>query len=413
MLLIFFESMNQTTLLTIGDGEDYSVDIVDNGLEAQRSGTGSGGGSSSGVSDLDTKRPLTPSGEEGEASGEPEPKRRRVDADSSSEQHDDEGDGDSDSGADDPPIATVSRSHGNGNPHPFDSLPDGRTTHSSLQCSYRAKARTFFSDVENYKALERFVLHRDGDTVYSVFVYFIMRYSKGKLFPTRHADDRDAGPRHVHCPYHDYTVAVNKYQKLFYNFEDKVGSGKLVWGNIVNPRVLACPEHGPISLPLAKLVALQWAISLGFDELFWKDYDKYFNLYTKFSETTRARYVGTHKEKRRALRNEAEAIVRERIQEEAKTKAEKLGDKPKQKGRKKRMTKRRPIQFTRRQRAEIAELIQERDLANKAKQRRERAARKKTRSNKSGLKGSAGSIVLNGLAPTCTAMSEPVLPEFV
>lgn len=392
------------TVLTIGEGNQYSLDVRDNEVGTRSSGSSSSSGE---PGNLGAKRPACSSGEEEGG----RVKRVRAESGCSSEDRDDGSCGNPDPS--DLSIAPVSRSNGNDPTGLFDPIPEGRTTHSSLQCSYRAKARTFFSNMENYEALSRFVFHRDGDTVYSVFVYFIMRYSKGKLFPTRHADDRDAGPRHVHCPYHDYTIAVNKYQKLFYNFEDKVGTGKLVWGNIVNPRVLACPDHGAISLPLAKLVALQWAISLGFDELFWKDYDKYFRLYTKFTESTRARYVGTHKQKRRALRSEAEAIVRERIQEEARSKAEKEVGVPKQKSRKKRVAKRRPIQFTRRQRAEIAELIQERDLANKAKQRRERASRKKTRSSKSAMKGSVGSIVLNGLAATCSSVSDPGLPEFI
>lgn len=283
---------------------------------------------------------------------------------------------------------------------PNTELPAGHCTFPVLQKKYREKVAKFFAQKENYDALSRIVLHRDGEEVSAVLLYFIMRHSKGKLYSTIRASDRGTDNWHVYSPFDQYNNALKKYQKRFYNFEDKVGSGDLVWDNIANPRFLVAPQHGPISLPLAKLIALYWAIDYGFDELFWRNYEGLKEKYRAFMEQTKRRYTENHKRKQKRVRAEVEAEIiddreeKKRKQQEEEERARKeeeeriategnSEEKPTRKRRRRRKlkleSKRRPTRFTRKERRFIAERIRELNLKKLAIAREERAKKKKQR----------------------------------
>lgn len=283
-------------------------------------------------------------------------------------------------------------------------LPSGHCTFPVLQKKYREKVAKFFAKKENYDALTRIVLHRDGEEVFAVLLYFIVRHSKGKLYSTIRAADRGTDNWHVYSPFDQYNNALKKYQKRFYNLEDKVGSGDLVWDNIVNPRFLVAPQHGSISLPLAKLIGLYWVIDYGFDELLWRNYEGLKEKYKTFTEQTKRRYTENHKRKQKRVRAEVEAEIidtreeekkrKKREEEEAAAAAEEAAknqegeeggnneEKPRKRRRRRKLkleSKRRPTRFTRKERKFIAERIRELNLKKLAIAREQRANKKKQR----------------------------------
>lgn len=283
---------------------------------------------------------------------------------------------------------------------PATDLPAGHCTFPVLQKKYREKVAKFFAQKENYDALTRIVLHRDGEEVFSVLLYFIVRHSKGKLYSTIRAADRGTDNWHVYSPFDQYNSALKKYQKRFYNLEDKVGSGDLVWDNIVNPRFLVAPQHGSISLPLAKLIGLYWVIDYGFDELLWRNYEGLKEKYKTFTEQTKRRYTENHKRKQKRVRAEVEAEIidtreeeKKRIKREEEEQQQKAvegqqqqeGDseeKPRKRRRRRKLkleSKRRPTRFTRKERRFIAERIRELNMKKLAIAREERANKKKQR----------------------------------
>lgn len=257
----------------------------------------------------------------------------------------------------------------------------------TLHYMYRRKLSSFFADPENYKRLETFVYHKDTEEVYSIFLFFLVRVCESKFLHTIRSYDRKEKRQTVYCPKDEYNRALRKYQKRFYNFEDKAGQGDVFWKGVRNPRFLVAAKNGPISLPIAKLIALYWAIDYGFDVVFWKRYDEVKEQYVNFVQKTKKRYTETHKNKKKRIREEEEEAViqeRKRKEEEEIQRRIALGlPVKKTKRRKKNSTSvsRPPTRLTRVERQVVANRINARNLKEAVDRRQERALKKKRKSS--------------------------------
>lgn len=185
----------------------------------------------------------------------------------------------------------------------------------ALQDRYKRKVELFFANIDNYRRLEKFVLHRH-QKIFLVLQYFIIRYKPRCVYPCQPTYDN--GPKInalgnpvylFYRPKNEYTRALKKYKKKYFNFEDKVGAGNLVWNNLTNPKFLVSPENGNISLTLPKVNALYWTIQYGFDVVFWDNYDTINTSYEEYTAMTKRRYTEAHKKKKQIIRREMEALV--------------------------------------------------------------------------------------------------------
>lgn len=255
----------------------------------------------------------------------------------------------------------------------------------ALHRIYRNKVAKFYRNKENYRRLEAFITHRDTD-VCSVFLHFIVRYCETKFIHTVRASDRDTKPQKqsVYCPKDEYTRALRKYQKCYYNFEAKAGEGDIFWKGVRNPRFHVSPENGPISLPIAKLIALYWAIDFGFDTVFWTKYNDVKEQYRQFVRKTKLRYTETHKNKKKRIRKEEEELVikeRKEKEEEEKRKRIEAGLPPKKRTRRRKkdgpVSTRQPTRLSRKERRVVVQRIKARNLKSAAERKEERAKNKK------------------------------------
>jgi hypothetical protein len=259
-----------------------------------------------------------------------------------------------------------------------------------LQKKYRRKTLDFFHNKGNYERLQEFIHHRD-QRIFSILLFFIIRYKPNDLcycqrtYETGPENNADGKPVFFfHRPKDEYTRALKKYKKRFYNFEDKVGTGDLVWENIRNPRFLVSPENGPISLPLAKVIALYWTIQYGFDTVFWEKYTNILTTYEAFTQKTKKRYTEAHKIKKQKLRSEIETqVIAERDKVKAEEENKRLKD-PSVKRRRQRdnnkKNNRRKTRLSREMRKKVTEMIQVRkDKIKEQTAKKDKTGRKRRR----------------------------------
>lgn len=286
-----------------------------------------------------------------------------------------------------------------------ESITSATSVRQELHKLYRTKVKTFFSKRDNYVRLERFVYHKDQN-IGSIFLFFVTKHCNEKLIHTIRSVDRNEYPPifKLYCPKDEYTRALRKYQKCFYNFEDKCGSGDIYWEGIRNPRFHVAPELGPISLPIAKLVAYMWAIDYGFDTVFWERYPEIKQSYQIHTTKTKRKYTEAHKRKKKRIRQEEEErIIKERENKESENPEEENENK-KRKRRKKRTPKneaanitRPPTRLSRQERKIVAERIKERNLKEAALKRDQRKRTKKRKSFKNSARTATtvGNVMVN------------------
>lgn len=182
-----------------------------------------------------------------------------------------------------------------------------RCTHVARQEAYRKRVTDFFRSRDHYVRLQG-ILNK-GESACAMLMYFVTKYSGNRVFSTTQG---------VFCPKDAYCDALRSHQKRFYNFESREGHGDLWYNGIQNPRVLANTEHGAIALPLPRLVALQWAIQMGFDEIFLREYKAIAAQYMEYTQAKKHKYTEAHKRKKKTLRAEMEKqVIDERRQLEA------------------------------------------------------------------------------------------------
>lgn len=254
----------------------------------------------------------------------------------------------------------------------------------ALHRIYRNKVLKFFGKKENYRRLEEFVTHRDTD-VYSIFLHFIVRHCDSKFIHTIRSTDRETKKQSVYCPKHEYTRALRKYQKCYYNFEAKAGEGNLFWKGVCNPRFLVAPQYGSISLPIAKCIALYWAIDFGFDTVFWSKYNEIREQYRTFVRKTKLKYTETHKNKKKRIRKEEEDLLieeRKRKQEEELKQRLDQGLPPRKRTRRRKkdtsgVKSRQPTRLSRKERKVVVQRIKARNLKQAVAKREERQKTKR------------------------------------
>lgn len=288
-----------------------------------------------------------------------------------------------------------------------------------IQGKYRESAARFFADKQNFDRLSRFFAHKDDD-IAAIVEFFVVRSPRMVLVSTLSASDRATDTWRVWNILDQYERALRKYRKHFYSFRDRAGSGKVRWEGMTNPKIIVAAEHGSLSLPLAKLLAFKWFIEYGFDAVFWERFDKTKKKFTEYTTEVKVRYTSAHKKKKTALRKEVEQeMLRERAEKEkarAKRKAAAAllddggdGDdyydsqdsgaessltgakskKPAHKS-KRRKPKKHPVtRFNHEERRHIKELIEKRQLAQRAQARKARikdnGRRKPTKKAQSGV----------------------------
>lgn len=184
-----------------------------------------------------------------------------------------------------------------------------------LQEQYRATTSKFFSNMENYTRLRKIVYHRD-ERIFSILLFFVIRYKDHSLYLCQRSynsgpevNDANKPVYSFYKPKDEYNRTLKKYKKRFYDFESKVGSGDLFWDGIRNPKFLVAPDNGPISLPLAKMIACYWSIEHGFDTVFWDNYPSILEHYEIFTLKTKKKYTEAHKQKKKKMRSEIEEKV--------------------------------------------------------------------------------------------------------
>lgn len=255
-----------------------------------------------------------------------------------------------------------------------------------LQQRYRANMATFFATTSNYERLARIVYNRD-DRIFSILLFFVIRYKTENIYPCQRT--YDTGPEvnkegkpvfFFYRPKEEYGRALKKYKKKFYNFEDKVGSGPLVWKGITNPKFHVSPDNGPISLPLAKLISVYWVIQYGFDVVFWDNYDNILSNYETFTYKTKRRYTEAHKKKKQQIRAEIEEQVIAERDRKIKEEAERNGRAKKKRRRKAFDNKnRRKTRLCRELRKQVTEMIQDRKRKIKEQNADDKKGKKRKR----------------------------------
>ena len=189
-----------------------------------------------------------------------------------------------------------------------------KTTYHTRQEAYRENVAKFFQLEDHYIRLTA-ILNR-GDTTCSMLMYFVTKFAGNKVYATNIG---------FFCPKDAYCDALRSHQKRFYNFESRAGCGDLWYNGIRNPRVMADPKQGSISLSLPRLVALQWAIQHGFDTLFLSQYKEISTSYQIHTQAKKKKYTEAHKKKKKNLRCEIETkVIHEREEREEQEKLEKL-----------------------------------------------------------------------------------------
>ena len=178
------------------------------------------------------------------------------------------------------------------------SIPPGHTTFLERQETNKRSVNEFFASQENYNALEAII--QEGENICSVIMYFVTEYSKNRVYQI----DGD-----VFCPNDSYRYALRSHLKRFYDFENRIGQGDLWYNGVLNPRVVANEERGPLALSLPRLVALQWFIKNKFDVMFWQRYPDVLASYDIFVSNKKQKYTETHKAKKKMLRQQIEAGV--------------------------------------------------------------------------------------------------------
>ena len=176
---------------------------------------------------------------------------------------------------------------------------DTETNFAVQQVGYREQAERFFSDPGRYERLRRIVVN--GDKMCSAVFFFVKEYEKGSLVQTKH--------KGIYCICDEYKNAITNHKKRYYNFESKEGKGELRWQGMTNPRVLVNAKMGSISLPLPRLVALQWFIQYDFDLLFWDNKEVISRAFVEFTSSVKRRYTEAHKNKKREARARMEKEV--------------------------------------------------------------------------------------------------------
>jgi hypothetical protein len=247
----------------------------------------------------------------------------------------------------------------------------GKTTFRERQDTHRESTSAFFSKLDHYQRLEKVVF--SGKTVYPMLMYFITEYSRNRMFVT---------PNGAACPRAAYTNALRSKQKRFYNFDSRQGKGDLWYNGIVNPVVLANSERGSIALPLPLLVALKWLIQEHFDTVFWEQYTLVRESYTHHAKSRKEKYMATHKNNKRELRQEVESVfIQEKKTRIRALQKKQMEQRDKDGGHRKRRRShaksRRDTRLSRPERAEVFRLIQEEKVRRKEESKKTRIAQKK------------------------------------
>ena len=276
---------------------------------------------------------------------------------------------------------------------------DKFTNFKLFQSNYRSKVRDFFHDVHNWNRLRR-IHHLHTKKIYSVLVFFVVRYTKNRLHLSTRINETVS--RH-YCIRDEYENALKRYEKKFYDFGAKIGKGDLIYEGEVNPGIeisppLVCMQAdadmeraAAMIFPLAQINALAWLIEFGFDRVFWDHFKDVEREYHLFSTETRKRYTDTHKRKNRNLRREAEKEVLEIKKRASQAGASQV---TRTESKKSAQTRRQPTKFTRREREQISTIIEEKKRTLKRRKQESTAKKKKTKT-KSGSNVHKQTILLD------------------
>jgi hypothetical protein len=169
------------------------------------------------------------------------------------------------------------------------------------QTLYRDRLQEFFSDPENFSRLKR-ITDCGDPALYRIMLYFVRHFYRNMVLYTTPAYERKTHPkvRRVFVPHEEYDIAMRRYSKKFYNFEE-AGAARIEVG----------PEGAaPVEISTARGVALMWFINFGFDDPFWDSFEAISAAFHRFSADKQRQYSSNYNKNKQQLRRQAEEEVR-------------------------------------------------------------------------------------------------------
>lgn len=169
---------------------------------------------------------------------------------------------------------------------------------------YLAALRQFFAHESAHERLLRFYDHALGAAIFPVVAHFVVRHGKTRTFHCERFD----GTLGTYCPADEYSSALRKFTKRYYDFVARSSGGDGDDDDVAP--VAAFEGHArTVHAPIAQLNALGWFIELGFDRHFWAQADEMAAAHRVLHAATKRQYSESHKKRRRALREAAERDV--------------------------------------------------------------------------------------------------------